>query len=113
LPIGGKNETKRKVSLYEGTIHLGPASEFDEFVWFKAPQYRKRAVFTKETGVEKKFADRSVEKIRDEVPVKVDYKDPAPRNSCHLAKDLDHLLLNKVMCKERTDDVIELTIYKR
>jgi len=113
LPIGGKNETKRKVSPYENTVHLGPASEFDEFVWFKASQYRKRAVFAKETGAEKKFSDRSVEKIRDEVSVKVNYKDPATRNSCHLAKDFDHLLLNKVMRKERTDDVIELAICKR
>jgi hypothetical protein len=63
--------------------------------------------------VEKKLSDRSVEKIRYEVSVKVDYKDPASRNSCHLAKDFDHLLLNKVVCKERTDDVIELTICKR
>ena len=62
--------------------------------------------------MEEKSSDRSVEKVCDPVSVKVDYKDPAPRNSCHLAKDFDHLLLNKVMRKERADDVIELAICK-
>src|SRR5262245_13827964 len=47
------------------------------------------------------------------MPVKIDHKDPPLCDAVHLTKNLNHLLVNKMMRKQRTDNVIKLRVGKR
>src|ERR1051326_8940814 len=47
------------------------------------------------------------------MPVQIDHENATPRNPTHLTQNLHHLIIDKVMRKQRTDHVVKLGIRKR
>src|SRR5215213_944713 len=63
--------------------------------------------------VQNQLAQRRVKQIRDRMAMQVDHEYATPRDPAHLTKNLDHLLVNKVVREQRTDHIIKLRIRER
>src|SRR5712692_8762308 len=83
------------------------------FFRLETPQNRKRAVFTQQSIVQEQAPDCRIEKIRERVPVQVDYENSARRNAAHFAKNTDRAHVVKMMQRQGRDGVIDGIIGKR
>src|ERR1700750_1422705 len=63
--------------------------------------------------VQNELADRRVEKIRDRMAMQIDHKYPPSCNTAHLTKNVDHLLVEKVVRKQRAHHIVKLCVTKR
>ena len=107
---GAQHEPIRKSALHRNIPQPGALGQLQQLITFETPQYRQRTIMSQQSIVQNQLPQRRVKKIRDRMTMKIDHKYPSLRHATHLTKNLDHLLVEKVMREERTDHIIKLRI---
>src|ERR1041384_3915416 len=88
-------------------------SQLQQLTGFETTQYRQCTIVSQQSIVKNYLPERRVKQVRDRMTIEIDNKYPSPRHATHLAKYRNHLLVDKVMREERTDDVIKTIARKR
>src|ERR1044072_4485500 len=67
---------------------------------FKTTQYRQRTIVSQQSIMKNELPKCRVKQVRDRMAIEIDNKYPSPRHATHLTKNLNHLLVNKVVREE-------------
>src|SRR5215218_10775974 len=87
--------------------------QLNQLIALETAQDRQCTVMSHQSIMQDELADGCVKKIRHRMTMQIDDEYPSLRNAAHLTKNMDHLLVEKVMREQRADDVIKLGFIKR
>src|ERR1041384_8178257 len=110
---GTQHETKREPSRNPNVTQARSLAQLQQLTRFKTSQYRQRTIVSQQPIVKHQFPKGRIKQVRKRMSIEIDNEYPPPGHTTHLTKNRNHLLVNKVMREERTDDVIETIVRKR
>src|SRR6185369_7386908 len=105
---GAQYQTVWKPPFDQNISQPGALRQLEQLIRFKTAQYRQSTIVSEQAVVQNQLAQCRVKEIRDRMTMQIDHEYPTSRDTTHLAEDPDHLLVNEMVRKQRTDHVIKL-----